>query len=354
MAGRLADSWVARAAVALGLGAIGGALADAVNVPLAWMIGAMAATTVATVAGAPLAVPPRLRAVMVAVLGIMLGSAFTPELTAQVGRWLPSLSALALYGVVVTAALFVYFRRAAGYDRVTAYFSSVPGGLNEMVIAGAAAGGDVRTISLVHAARILLVVSMLPIWFILAEGYVRPGVGIAGAPWSEIPVPDLLLLAACAPVGAVAAQRIRLPAANLTGPMALSALVHVFGLTTSQPPVELIATAQIVVGAAIGARFAGVSARYLMHTLAVALGATLLMLMGTALFAAGLHLVTGLSVEALVLAFAPGGLAEMSLIALALGVDAAFVSTHHIARIIIVVIAAPLVQRWIARRDRTD
>ena len=50
----------------------------------------------------------------------------------------------------------------------------------------------------------------------------------------------------------------------------------------------------------------------------------------------------GLPIAALVLAFAPGGLAEMSLIALALGVDPAFVSSHHVVRIFLVVVLAPL------------
>ena len=40
-----------------------------------------------------------------------------------------------------------------------------------------------------------------------------------------------------------------------------------------------------------------------------------------------------------------GGLAEMSLIALALGIETAFVATHHVARIGMIVIAAPLVFR---------
>ena len=46
-----------------------------------------------------------------------------------------------------------------------------------------------------------------------------------------------------------------------------------------------------------------------------------------------------------VLALAPGGLAGMSLIALALGIETAFVATHHVARIAMIVIAAPLVFR---------
>ena len=50
------------------------------------------------------------------------------------------------------------------------------------------------------------------------------------------------------------------------------------------------------------------------------------------------------------LAFAPGGLAEMSLIALALGIDAAYVSSHHVVRIFMIIVAAPLVFRLLGGR----
>ncbi|MDJ0949018.1 MAG: AbrB family transcriptional regulator [Alphaproteobacteria bacterium] len=333
--------WLAQVGLALALGAAGGAVANALGLPLAWMIGAMCATTVASVAGAPIAVPSLLRMVMITVLGIMLGSAFTPELFQGIPLWLPSLATLALYGAAATFVLFFYFRHVGGFDPVTAYFSAVPGGLSEMVVVGAAMGGDQRTISLVHGARVLLVVSVLPIWFMFDQGYVRPPGGMFAASILEIPLGDLAILAACAPAGAFAARRLRIPAAHLTGPMVLSAAIHVFGVTESRPPAELVAIAQIVVGAAIGARFAGVSARFVLRTLRLALGSTALMLALTMLFAGMLHLATGLPAPALVLAFAPGGLAEMSLIALALGIDAAFVSTHHIARIALLVVVGP-------------
>src|SRR5918992_591771 len=116
--------------LALAIGAAGGWAAYAVELPLAWMIGAMVATTVAAILGLPIALPTGLRSMMVAVLGLMLGSGFSPAL----------------------------LDRFAGYDPVTAYFSAMPGGLSEMILVGSEMGGDVRVISLTHGFRILLVV----------------------------------------------------------------------------------------------------------------------------------------------------------------------------------------------------
>ena len=45
----------------------------------------------------------------------------------------------------------------------------------------------------------------------------------------------------------------------------------------------------------------------------------------------------------------PGGLAEMSMVALGIGQDVAFVATHHLFRIAFIVILAPLASRLIRR-----
>ena len=71
------------------------------------------------------------------------------------------------------------------------------------------------------------------------------------------------------------------------------------------------------------------------------------MLGATVGFALALAPLSGIPFPAVVLAFSPGGLAEMSLIALFLGIETAFVATHHVARIAMIVIAAPLVFRML-------
>ena len=90
----------------------------------------------------------------------------------------------------------------------------------------------------------------------------------------------------------------------------------------------------------------------------VAFGLTALLLGTTVGFAVVVNQVTGIGVRDLILAYSPGGLAEMSLVALALGGDAAFVSTHHIVRIVLIVVFAPLLfgvfRRWaLPSSDRT-
>ncbi len=257
-------AWTARDwtawATALGLGALGGWLATRAGLPLAWMLGAMAATTAAAIAGLPVRLPGPFRGTMLAVLGVMLGSAFTPEVMEQAGRWTLSLAALAGYVLVVTLLVWWWLARGMKFGLVTGFFAASPGGLSEMTIVGAAMGGDDRTIALVHAMRILLVVLVVPLWFRLTGQYDGTGGAALAASMAhlrDLDLADGLVLAACGGLGVAAARLVRLPAAVLAGPMIASAAAHLTGLTAGAPPLELVNLAQLATGAAIGSRFAG-------------------------------------------------------------------------------------------------
>ena len=338
-----------RGLLALTVGAAGGWLGWLIDMPLAWMLGSMIATTVAAIAGLPMAIPMQARGVMIAVLGVMLGSGFSPELLERLGDWALSLAGLALYIAVSGGLGYLYFRKVTGYDRITAYFSAMPGGFSEMVIAGSAMGGDGRTIALVHASRVLLVVIALPYGMRFALGVESVAAAPAGVPLAALTATDAAVLLACGLVGYLAARALRIPAATIVGPMVLSAAVHLFGLTEAAVPSLLVAVAQVVVGSAVGCRFAGTEPSLVYRTALAGAGVTAILVVGTLVFAFALNALAGLPVTVLIFAYVPGGLAEMSLIALALGLDAAFVATHHIVRICLIIVFAPLAFRRFER-----
>ncbi len=332
----------------LAIGAVGGEALSYLHVPLAWMIGALVTTTAAALFGAPIILPRRLRDVVITVLGVMLGSSFRPEMFDHLGSWAFSLIGLVFYLIVSTGVLFLLLRRFAGYDPVTSYFAAAPGGLNEMVLVGSALGGDDRTLALTHAARVMLVVMTIPLWFAFSVGYQSGGAfstGIAAGPI------DMAILAGCALFGAIFGRLLRLPAANLMGPMLVSAGVHLAGLTESSPPWFLVALAQLIVGGSLGCRFVGVDPRVMARIVLVSIPGTGVLLAITLAFGFGLHLLTGIPSTLLVLAYAPGGLAEMSLIAFYLGQDTAFVASHHLIRITLIILLAPVVFRVLSGRS---
>lgn len=337
-----------RVLLTLAIGAVGGETLSYFHVPLAWMIGALVTTTIAALMRLPLALPRKLRDTVITVLGVMLGSSFRPEMFDHLESWAFSLIGLLAYILVSTGVLFVLLRRFAGYDAVTAYFAAAPGGLNEMVLVGSALGGDDRTLALTHAARVMLVVLTIPLWFAFSAGYTSGG---AYATSVEAGAADLLILLGCAVFGALIGRVLRLPAANLMGPMLLSAAVHLAGVTQSSPPWFLVALAQLIVGGSLGCRFVGVDPRVMARIILISIPGTAVLLAITLVFGFGLHLITGLPTTLLILAYAPGGLAEMSLIAFYLGQDTAFVASHHLIRITLIIMLAPLVFRLLTGRS---
>ena len=337
-----------RVLLTLAIGAIGGETLSYLHVPLAWMIGALVTTTIAALLRAPLELPRTLRDTVITVLGVMLGSSFRPEMFDNLGSWAFSLIGLLFYLIVSTGVLFILLRRFAGYDPVTSYFAAAPGGLNEMVLVGSALGGDDRTLALTHAARVMLVVLTIPLWFSFSAGYRSGDAYSTGAAAGAV---DLVILLACAVFGALMGRLLRLPAANLMGPMLLSAAVHLAGVTQSSPPFFLVALAQLIVGGSLGCRFVGVAPRVLARIVLISIPGTAVLLAITLAFGFGLHLLTGIPSTLLVLAYAPGGLAEMSLIAFYLGQDTAFVASHHLIRITLIILMAPLVFRLLTGRS---
>jgi membrane AbrB-like protein len=338
-----------RFGAALLIGAVGGWLFTRLNLPLPWMLGSMTACTLAALVHAPVAAPAIVRPPMTVVIGVMLGAGFTPQVLESIWTWAPTVLGLAGFVVVSGAACLTYFRRIAGFDLATAYFSGMPGGLIEMVIVGEEKGGDARTIALVHSARILLVVLALPFVIQLVGDTVPGARGQLGTSLLDRPWQDEIWFALTALAGVLLGRALRLPARLLIGPMLVSAFVHVGGWTRFVPPTEIVVVAQLVLGTTIGCRFAGSSTREILRILVLTLGSTVILLALTVVFAYGVSRLSSHGLTPVILAYSPGGLAEMSLVALSLGIEVAFVATHHIIRVMFVLACAGPVFAWLRR-----
>ena len=337
----------------LALGAVGGLLFVHWDVPLPWMLGSMTIITIGALLRLPLQAPSSIRPPMTAVIGVMLGSGFAPDLLGQLAGWGVTLIGLLAFSVVSVMICFRYLTHVAGYDPTTAFFSSMPGGLVEMVEIGAEHRADVRVIALTHGARILLIVFTIPFLVQLIDGsgavsaaaVVRPGL-------AETSASTFLALIACAVGGVWLGERLRLPARYLLGPLLVSGVLHVTGATTFVPPFELVQAAQLVLGTVLGARFVGTAPALIGRVILVATGMTAIFVATTLLGAMLVSLVAQEDLAELVLAFSPGGLPEMSLLALAMGADVAFVATHHVVRVIAVMLAAGPAFTWMQGRLR--
>lgn len=315
----------------------------------------MITTTTAALLRVPVRGPERLRPLVIPVIGVMLGSAITADMLGQLRSWGLTLLVLPLFLFCAAGISYQIYRRVGRYDTVTAFYCAMPGGLNEMLVLGAEAGGNERKIAMAHAARVLMVIVFVALFFGLILGVSSGGTRAAG--WIglyQITVSDYVILGLCAVLGALLGRRLGLPAAPVFGPMILSGLAHVLGWVTVAPPTLFIIAAQITIGTVIGTRFVGGTLSEMRRDLGLSALSTLLMLVAAISFAETIFLISGIPLAQAFLAYAPGGLTEMSLLALAIDQDVAYVSIIHIIRITLVIAAAPLVFRWIGKQGRTD
>lgn len=339
-----------QAAGTLVLAVIGSLIARTIQLPLPWMMGAMLATTIAAlfkleVAGLGVKLPVTLRMIVVPVIGVMLGSSFSPAMVGQMVHWWWTLAGLFVF--VGGSLLIIYniYRRYFGFDMPTAYFAAIPGGVIESAILGEMAGGDSRTISLIHFCRVLMAVLTIPIALRMIYGPIGSVAIPAGSLDTALSPLDILLLVLAGFLGYAGALRLKVPGAAITGPMIMSAIIHLAGFTAASPPSWLVITAQVIMGASLGSRFAGYTIMQAYHAIKAAIIGVAVMI--SMAMAVGLALlpVAGESFTAMILSYAPGGLAEMSLIALSLNIGVAFVATHHIARICITMMGAPAIYK---------
>lgn len=315
----------------------------ALGTPLPFMLGSLMATAL-VVAFAQhrfpegYAFPMPFRMVFVGVIGTMIGARLTPDTLGLLPLLAVSVPAVLVFVPVAHALNYAVFRRLGGYDRATAFYSASPGGLFEAILFGEEAGADVRILTMMQFLRIIAVVTLVPVGMSIWEGHpVGSAAGLSfgtgQSDWHHIP-----LVLAIAVAGLWLGKRLHVPAAQLIGPLIVAGALTMTGLVEIAAPGWMVAVAQVVLGAGLGIRFTGMSrTMFLRGTGLSVVSVAVMMALGIALSVI-LHAVSGLPLDMLVVSFAPGGVVEMSLIALSIAANPAIVTLHHLVRILFTVV----------------
>ena len=327
------------------IGTAGGFAAKAAHLPLPMLLGSLLAVGAAAIAGLkPMGhlpqAPQKIRMLFIPVIGIAIGGAARPEIVEEARHWLPSLAALCVFIPLVHWIGYRLLAATGQVDRLTAFYGTAPGGLVETVQMGEEAGADVQILAMLQFLRLILTIVIVPVAFSVMAGHAvgsAGGAAVAGAP---LHAADVAVLTICAVAGAIVGLRLRLPAGHVLGPILFSAAAHMAGWTEGVPPGWLLAAAQVVIGTSLGVRFAGMPKGRILVALRLAAVNAIVTIGGAVLFAFALAPVAGEPVRAVFLAFAPGGLVEMGLIALSLKMSILYVTAHHLLRIILAVSVA--------------
>ncbi|MGS4947368.1 AbrB family transcriptional regulator [Meridianimarinicoccus sp. RP-17] len=335
---------VRRRAVTVALAATGAALFAALGLPLPFLFGPMAFCLAGALAHMPLKGFGQVSVAARTILGVAVGASITPQVIADLPRMALSVALIPPFIAIIALVGVPFFRRVWGFDTPTAYYAAMPGGLQDMVIFGTEAGGNPRTLSLIHATRVLIIVTLAPV--VLTQVYGAALSNPIGAPLRTLPLHELGLMVLAALIGWKGGERVGLFGASILGPMIVTASLSLAGLIHFRPPAEAVLAAQFLIGCGIGVQFLGVTWKELTRVVAAGVAYVLLLAVLAAGFAGAVTaLGLGQPIPAF-LAFAPGGQAEMTVLAIVTGADLGFVITHHLTRIVLVIIGAPLVARF--------
>jgi membrane AbrB-like protein len=325
--------------------AIGGAFFAFFDLPAAWLAGSLVAVSALALAGLPVYVPDLLRKVIFVVLGISLGAAVTPETVAGIRTWPITLSLLVLSLPITMGAVMLYLHYVSKWNYRETLYASAPGALSAVLAMASEAKVDVRMVAFVQTVRVFLLIAALPGMLLAAGlsasvGAIPPTAGIHVATLN-----DTLIMTATGVASALIAERLRIPGGLLIGPMLVNGLLHGTGYVQGNIPAWLLLSSFVVLGAFTGTRFVGTTAAMIKRLLVDSVGAFVVALIVCVAFALLAAWLSGENVAKTIVAFAPGGLEAMTILAFMIGLDPAFVGAHHLARFVLIALCLPFFAR---------
>lgn len=328
-----------RSALTLAVSALGGLAGHFSGVPAGWIMGGALAVTGAALAGIKVELPNWLRDIAFVLVGLSMGANVDRSSLALVGQWPITLMALVIELVVIVALTGWMLKRFFKLDAGTAYLSSFPGHLSFIMGIASAGVGDARQIAIIQVVRILMLTICVPIGALfLPPAHYAGAAPAAAMAWTTV----FLVGAACAVAGLVF-LRLKVPAGLVLGSMAAAVAARLNGWFDGSLPVPLTVITFVLVGAMIGTRFAGIGRAELRRAALGGLIATLMTVAIVTLVAYGASIFVDMPFGQIWLGLAPGALEGMGALAVALGMDTAFVAAHHVIRLLLLTFAIPLV-----------
>ena len=312
------------------------------------MIGPLVAMAICNFSGARLAAPPLGRELGQLLIAVTLGLYFTPAVAKEVWGNAEVLVLAAFGAILIGYTAGRVLARFTHVDHATAFFASVPGGATEMAHLGERFGAAGDKVAVAHSLRILLVVCTIPVLLTLADVH-------GGDVYRPVVIPfswaGLLLLFGIACAGGMVSSLIRFPNPWMMGPLIATILATASGMEFSSMSGLLTNCGQVLLGCALGTRFSRPFLSDAPRFVGVILLCIVLMMLLSAGLAWGLGRTADIFVPSMILATAPGGIAEMSITARTLKLGVALVTAAHVTRVLIILtLALPAYQLLLRTR----
>lgn len=330
------------------IGAVGAAIAYALNFPVFLLTGPAIVISLVGLAGVKLAITPLVRDIAFIFIGISIGAGVDAQAAAAFLRWPLAFVALAIMLLAALVLCRELLHRVFGFEQRSAVLAASPGHLSYIIGLSEDLKINVSQVAVVQSIRLLALTLCVPFVAMAFGVDVTARMLPAGQPL--LARHAVILFALALGLGLVL-KRFNMPAALLIAALIVSAIGH---LSDASPGVLAPVITQacfVIMGTLIGTRFSRVPLAKLRQSLSAGLATTTLTVLLTLVAAIPAAHWLGMPVAHVLIAFAPGGLETMVVMGAVLGADPGFVAACHVGRLLLLTILVPAI---LARSGRQN
>ena len=323
-------------------------IAEYFNVPLAWFLGPMMITSLASLMGLRIKMPKLMLSSILILLGLYIGNYIDKNLFSQINQWAWTSVIMFIYIIVSVLVVSKYLQIFSKYEKKTSIFSAAPGALGPLMILAEDEKLDLSQVATSHLIRLIIIITVFP--FIVNSFYDVEGVKVVNEVLKNQNIYHLIILIISSLFLILVFDKLKIPAALLSGTLVASGFLQINEIASYQLSPNIIDYCLLILGASVGCRFAdksfGEIGRNALHSF---IATFLLVILGLiAAFVAGL--IIDKNFFTLLLSYCPGGIYEVAVIAIFFDLDPEFVAFHHIIRLLMILFIVPLMLKIIAKK----
>ncbi len=319
-------------------------IADFLNLPLAWFLGPMVATSIGALMGLKIKIPRLVLSLILILLGLYIGNYIDKELFSQINDWAFTSLIMFFYIIISIFIVSIYLQKFSKYEKKTSIFSAAPGALGPLMILAENQKTDLSHVATAHLIRLIIIVTIFP--FFVNTYYEANFAGYVQETLQNQKIFDLFILIILSIILIFIFDKLRIPAALLSGTLMASGILQITDIAAYQISPKIVDYCLLILGASVGCRFSDKSFNEIAKNAFHSFVATFL-LVALGIIAA---LVASLIIEknffTLLLSYCPGGIYEVAVIAIYFDLDPEFVSFHHIIRLLMILFIVPLLLRF--------
>jgi uncharacterized protein len=320
-------------------------VADYLNIPLAWMLGPMIITSIAALAGLKVKMPKLALSSILIILGLHIGNYIDQNLFNQMINWIWTSVIMFIYIIVCILVVSKYLQKYSGYDQKASIFSAAPGALGPLMILAENEKTDLSQVATSHLIRLIIIITVIP--FIIVNNAITETLIVDNFDYMAQNHFNLFFLIIASLVFIFVFDKIKIPAALLSGTLFASGLLQMTDVASYKLPDASINFCLLILGASVGCRFAEKTVKEIVNNSIHSLVATtILVLLGlVAAYFATFFVDT--NILTLILSFSPGGIYEVAVIAIAFDLEPDFVAFHHIIRLLFILFMVPVILKLV-------